>query len=739
MYKVEPTEKIRTDDGFWLNSDVFRQEAIKFMETGRYCIDPKGILSYRNYWTEQLERCSRGYEVNGCKITNHHYSYLNFSQIQVAEGEEGVDSAIAKKVTKCPDFWDGDYDYYWCLEIAKNGLFNSDSLATNDLEKDIYKHLPEDKQKEEKQRVLSRLKLKVVPHPDYLDGGHHMIIGKSRRKGYSFKNADICKNIYNTKRKSLTIIGAFDKKYLYPKGTMGMASEYLSFLNKHTGWAKAREFVNKQEHKRASFEEEVNGTRTEAGYMSEIMAITFKDNPQAARGKDPQIVLLEEAGAFPNLKDSFNATAPGLSAGRYITGQILIFGTGGDMESGTVDFSDMFYNPQQYNLMPFVNIWDENAEGSYCGFFHPVYLNMEGYYDSQGNSDIEGAKAYEQSVRTDIIKNSTSSNAIQSRVQEYPMSPAEAFLTVNTNDFPVIELRQQFNRVKRDNLHIRRGQPVWLTREGRTHITQARLNPDGTILNSGVYKSGIKINIDLNNELHPIWDYKVKTKDLKGAVVIYESPVYNPPKGLYKIGFDPYRQVLGTSLAAIYVYKSIRKGDLTHNIIVGQYIGRPYSPDEVNRIVEMLAELYNCEIMHENEVTHVKGYFEKVKKLHLLAAQPDALISKTINKSTVDRIYGIHMVDKLKDAGEKYIKEWLLTIRGYDDEGIAVLNLNTINDPALLEELILYNRKGNFDRVMAFMMVMFQIEEDSEQVYSENNINENAKDLLDLMVKQFQK
>lgn len=736
---ILPTEKIRDSDGLWLNSNVFRTEAIKFMDTGRYCSDPKGTPSYMEYWDEQLRRCKEGYSVNGQKITQHHYSYLNFSQIEVVKvDKDGNESSTADKETKCPDFWDGDYDYYWALEISKNGLFNSNSLATTILEKEVYKHLPLEQQNKEKQRVLKRIGMRVIPHPDFLDGGHHMIVGKSRRKGYSFKNADICKNVYNTVRNSLTVIGAFDKKYLYPKGTMGMASGYLSFLNKHTAWGKGREYVDKQEHKRASFKETLEGISVEAGYMSEIMAVTFKDNPQVARGKDAKYVLLEEAGAFPNLKESFNATAPGLTAGRYITGQILIFGTGGDMESGTVDFADMFYNPEQYNLMPFVNIWDENAENSYCGFFHPVSLNMEGFYDEQGNSDMEGAKKFELKVRAKIIKSSTSSNAIQSRVQEWPLCPSEAFLTVNTNDFPVVELRQQFNKIKRENLNLIMGQACYLSRESKNEISGVVVAPDGTISNHGIYKSGIKINLDLGGELNPLWDYKIKSKDLKGSVVIYEPPVYNPPKGLYKIGFDPYRQVNGASLAAIYVYKTIRKSDTTMNIIVAQYIGRPYSPDEVNRIAVMLAELYNTEVMHENEVTHVKGYFEKKKKLQFLAAQPNSVISANIKDSIVARVYGIHMVDKLKDAGEKYIKEWLLTIRGYDSKtGEAILNLHTIYDPGLLEELILYNRKGNFDRVMAFMMVMFQVEEDSGIEYSENYINQNAKDLLDLMKNQF--
>lgn len=731
--------KIRDENNKWIDSSVFRQEAIRFMTTGRYCAELPGTPAYMEYWNEQLERCKNGYSVKGHKITGNHYSYLNFSQIQVVVQAKGT--RAAKKTTRCPDFWDGDYDYYWAMEIAENGLFTERAQATTKEEKERYLTLSEEEQKEEKQRVLKRLGLRVIPHPEYLDGGNHLIVGKSRRKGYSFKNADVCKNTYNTVRNSLCIIGAFDKKYLYPRGTMGMASTFLNFINKHTAWTKAMEKVNKQDHKRASFEETIGGVKIEAGYLSEIIAITFKDNPDAARGKDAIKVLFEEAGEFPNLKAAFNATAPGLTAGKYITGQILIFGTGGDMGSGTVDFADMFYNPIQYRLMPFVNIWDENATNSYCGFFHPVYWNMEGYYDEQGNSDVAGAKAAELKERDRIVKNSTSSNVIQSRVQEFSMSPSEAFLTVSTNDFPIIELRQQYNKVVREKLHIISGQPCWLTKEKEEGTTSnMSVEADGEIRQKYLYTSGVKINMDLRGELEPLWSYKVKTDNLKGAVVIFEPPVPNPPKGLYKIGFDPYRQVNGESLAAIYVYKTVRKGDPARNYIVAQYVGRPYSPDEVNRIAEMLAELYNTEIMHENEVTHVKGYFEKRKKLHLLAAQPDAVISANIKESVVSRVYGIHMVEKLKDAGEKYIKEWLLTVRGYDSENNVILNLHTIKDPGLLEELILYNRKGNFDRVMAFMMIMFQIEEDYEAEYaSEEQGTTNEEDLLNLLKKQFRR
>src|SRR6187455_2243633 len=103
-------------------------------------------------------------------------------------------------------------------------------------------------------------------------------------------------------------------------------------------------------------------------------------------------------------------------------------------------------------------------------------------------------------------------------------------------------------------------------------------------------------------------DFRSKTKDLRGSVIIWEAPIPGAPRGLYKLGHDPYRQqsssVTNPSLASIYVYKTVLMGDSTRNILVAQYVGRPYDPDDVNRILEMLAEAYNCEIMYENEVTH---------------------------------------------------------------------------------------------------------------------------------------
>ena len=65
------------------------------------------------------------------------------------------------------------------------------------------------------------------------------------------------------------------------------------------------------------------------------------------------------------------------------------------------------------------------------------------------------------------------------------------------------------------------------------------------------------------------------------------------------------------------------------------------------------------------------------------------------------------MSKPLKLYGEELIKMWLL--EPYENDGL--LNLHKIRSVALLKELIAYNDTGNFDRVMALMMIVYHLEE----------------------------
>ena len=69
------------------------------------------------------------------------------------------------------------------------------------------------------------------------------------------------------------------------------------------------------------------------------------------------------------------------------------------------------------------------------------------------------------------------------------------------------------------------------------------------------------------------------------------------------------------------------------------------------------------------------------------------------------------MTEQRKQQGEIYIRDWLITPRSTDEDGKVTLNLHKIYDLALLQELIKFNHKGNFDRVMALMIGMYHTRE----------------------------
>ena len=709
---------VRNPDGIWINTSLFREAGDYFMKHGYYCSDKWGTTSWFDYWKEQRRRCIEGYSVGGARITGDHYYYLNFCPILKVDD---ITKKKSKKIKGFPDFWDGDYNYFWVRNIAKEGILTA--TLNDEEERERILHFDNLQQAKELKALFESLHLEVKIQVDYLKGGWNLIVGKARRKGYSYKSAAIGSNNYFTKPNSLTIFGAYDKKYLYPKGIFSMAMDNIYFTNDNTAWVMPSDVVNKPNagHIKASYIQYKNGIKLEKGFMSEILALTFMDNPDAGRGKDAEDVFMEESGAFGTpglLKRSYAALQDVVEAGAIKTGMITIFGTSGDMDSGSVDYADMHSRPEAFGLLPFDNIWDKNAGTQKVGFFHPVNWNMEGFYDKQGNSDKENAKQAELEIRKKLIQTGATSIDIQRRMQEKPLNPSEAFGNVSVNNFPVVELKEQLRKVIANDWQNTKGTPVKMYYEEGKVIAKPYLRGERT----------------------PITSYYNLPKDLRGCPVIYEYPVPNAPKGLYKIGYDPIRQDFGTSLAAIIVYKSVHKNTQYHDIIVAEYIGRMELADDNDRVAEMLADFYNTTIMHENEVPGVKNYFRRIKRLDLLAAQPDAVISKNIKSSKVARVYGCHMVTPLKDAGERYVKDWLLTTLDYDENGNPVTVIDRIYSRRLLEELISYNRKGNFDLVSALFMSMFQVQEEGlGKEYEENQQSKNAKKLLAMMENMYKK
>lgn len=685
---------VRNKEGLFVNTQLLRTEALHFNKYGYYCPDPKGSYGYKDYWEEQLRRCIEGYSVGGVKITGDHYYYLNFSQIKLTPTADFVGSAKTskgkKKVRAFPSFYDGDYDYFHCLEIAKNGCTE--------------KQLAE---------------LHLTNKPKTLTGGLHMCVLKARRKGFSYKNGAIAANRYNSARESVTVIGASDAKFLYPEGTMGMVNEYISFATKHTAWGKKREYVDKVSHKKASFKEFTsNGIGVEQGYKSQVLAVTFKDNPDAARGKDGTLVLFEEAGKFKGLKDAIKATLPAMSDGIYTTGQIIVFGTGKGGEDGYSDwedFEEIYYNPTEYNMLSFEDIWSPDSEKADGCYFFPNQMNFPGFMDKDGNSKKQEAVDYELAERQKLLDASTKGAvALDGRLQEYAMTPQEAMLQSGNNNFPIMEIKKQLSRLKAKPELRRKAKPVHLGRD-----------KDG----KAIY------NMDTGNTLVPLFDWKPKTADISGCAVMFEEPVI-APKGTYKIGYDPYNQNKAASSAsygAAYVYKGANSLSFTSDTIVASLVGRPNSPEVYHRNLLLLAEIYNAEIMHENEAPEVRSWFRRRKKLGYLAVQPDEVINVMVKNSKVARNFGCHMTKEIKSQALGYLREWLIkeTVTNTEDEK---MNVFRIYDMGLLTELANYNFKkdvkgeANYDRISAMLQLMIFLEqEEIGHVYGKEGTKKDEK------------
>lgn len=635
-----------------LNSNKFRQACIQFQNTGSYCSYPSGTSEYYQFWDEEMNRCINGYTADdGDYITGYNYFYINYCPIQrivhtVKKLPDGTTKVIKTRSLQFPDFY--DYDYYFFLAMAEA---------------------------EEK--------------------GKHMCVLKSRRKGYSYKNAAMaCRNYYLIPN-SKTYIYASNKQYLTEDGILTKAWDYMDFIDKNTAWGKKRS-VNTSMRKRAGFfTKDEFGNEIEMGYKSEIIGVSLKDNPDATRGKAGKLIIFEEAGSFPELGAAWQIARPSVEQDGIAFGTMVAFGTGGDPGSSFEALRDMFYNPDGYNCLSFENIWDSAVSNTKCGFFIPQYTNLDIrnedgkriYMDDDGNTNVKLSLQYILDERKIVIQNATSSVAVDRYVAERCITPQEACLEFNGNIFPKKELQEQLGLI-RTNKALQNHKQV-----GDLIFDQ-----------SGQLKW-------IPKKLGDITKYPLgKDDDPKGAIVIWEHPVKDAPSGLYIIGVDPYdHDQSGTnSLGSSIVYKRFQNFESYYDIIVAEYTGRPTTAEEYYENLRKLAIYYNARIMYENERKGLFPYFTAKHCDYLLADQPD-IINDIVDNSKVQRKKGCHMNKQIKQWGEGMIKDWL-----NEEYAPGKKNLTRILSEPLLEELISYNDTGNFDRVMALMQVMIY----KEQLYN---------------------
>lgn len=458
------------------NSDKFRQAAIFFKEHGAYTLAPPGTTDYIKYWDEETNRCLYGYVApDGDAISGYNYFYLNYSPIMKLSEVEYTDRYGNKRtrrerILEFPNFWDYDYYYFNAIEEAETE-------------------------------------------------GKHLVVLKSRQRGYSFKGASMLVRNYELIPGSKSFAVASEQKFLIGDGLLTKAWQIMDFIDKNTAWSKQRLTSTRMERVSGFKITDEFGKQTEQGYLSSITGITLKNDPERLRGTRGKLVLFEEGGKFPNLETAWRVEQPAVETDDGVAfGLLIAFGTGGT-EGGAFDgLKNLFYKPEAFNCLAFPNIWDDGQEQTKCGFFVPSWSNMEStddngkqrFMDQYGNSLKE--KAIEELIaqRNKVKDGGASQTSIDRFISERPLKPQEAVLELGKNIFPRQLLMNQLTRI-RTNEKLR----------NMKHVVDLAWDGEGQV-KATEKKSG------------DITTYHLKKDDKPhGSVVIWEYPIKDPPFGLY--------------------------------------------------------------------------------------------------------------------------------------------------------------------------------------------------------------
>lgn len=633
------------------NSDKFRQAAIFFKEHGTYTLAPPGTTDYIKYWDEETNRCLYGYVApDGDAISGYNYFYLNYSPIMKLSEVEYTDRYGNKRtrrerILEFPNFWDYDYYYFNAIEEAETQ-------------------------------------------------GKHLVVLKSRQRGYSFKGASMLVRNYELIPGSKSFAVASEQKFLIGDGLLTKAWQIMDFIDKNTAWSKQRLTSTRMERVAGFKITDEFGKQTEQGYLSSITGITLKNDPERLRGTRGKLVLFEEGGKFPNLETAWRVEQPAVETDDGVAfGLLIAFGTGGTEGSSFDGLKNLFYKPEAFNCLAFPNIWDDGQEQTKCGFFVPSWSNMEStddngkqrFMDQYGNSIKE--KAIEELIaqRNKVKDGGASQTSIDRFISERPLKPQEAVLELGKNIFPRQLLMNQLTRI-RTNEKLR----------NMKHVVDLAWDGEGQV-KATEKKSGDIITYHLKKDDKP-----------HGSIVIWEYPIKDPPFGLYIGGCDPYDhdESFTNSLGSTFIFKRVKAGEAWNDVIVAEYSGRPDTAEEYYENVRKLLIFYNARLLFENERKGIYPYFTNKHCDYLLADQPDKIISEVFKDSKVQRRKGCHMTKSIRAYGEGLILEWLM-----DEFEPGHPNIERIYSEPLIEELIENDGIKNVDRVIALCMTMMYREE----------------------------
>lgn len=487
-YELTKYRPITETQGLDFNPEWFQQVKRVKQETGKYCAFPQGTKSYRDFWDREYERCNKGMEVNGYRITGDNYFFLNYYQLQTTK----VEKAGQGREMVFPEFLSKQYEYFHYVELAQ--ILGLDVCSV-----------------------------------------------KSRASGWSEIHASIGVNAYTTRRSIHCVYTAFAGLQLDP--TLRKVWYQLDNLNANSegGMRHVRQKYNDSYHKKAS---KVNKQREELpdSWGSDIQGI-ITDNSRKLRGDRIDLLFFEEAGSNPILKETYIKGRALIEVmGRRI-GTRFTYGTGGDSKCMS-ELADIFNNPKGFQVLPYKHNYTKSKEYIYSGFFVPSYtiltydkINGESVIDSRGVTNTEKAIKYYEKEFELLIQ---SPKDLLKDKAEFCFTPEDAFSFEGDNQFNIILLSEQLSKIKlfkegphvecgtleynfRNNHHIEEaveGVRFVPKADGPIKIIEHPIRSSNNVVPSNLYVAGID-GIDIGQE-----DTSDKTIDPSNFCVVIKKRTY---------------------------------------------------------------------------------------------------------------------------------------------------------------------------------------------------------------------
>lgn len=743
----DPVRNTHWDYLFFNDSSVFTPAANAFRKSKKavkgtavkptYTHHLEGTKAYKDFWEEEFRRIKFGYEPVvdgkpcGVRISGEFYFYINYCPMKkIIEEEDGKSSPEED----FPDFL--AMDYYWFKELE----------ARED------------------------------PHYFGLDPSYKKSIScaKTRRSGFSYKCAAGSTRILAFENGARVIIAsAPDSKKTDAALCAQKCLPILDHISNFTpfgvpdlgdpsdndGWKnEVPNITNLFVYITLGYFN--TRTKRKGGRQSSLITLSLSKD-DAASGEGVRRMYIEEGGKVDNLDRVWPFTRESMKAGALFRGVCIIFGTGGSMvtasgKSGTSrPFCDLHYNAEAAELAAFDNIYEYKREpgGKKCGWFVSslwchfgarLYADSKVYnaLDKNGNAFFWVADLLLNKERFDKQPPNSKLEEYNLYLTQKPKTASEAFLVTEGSIFQTADL-------------INLQSTIRMNKGGFS-----ALRTPGSLVFYGDQK--VKFIPDLERVLQPITSTTSDSQNKKGCLLLYEAPKKiqgETPPDAYLITVDPIglNTSSGKSLSSILVFKNPMYFDqFGPKTIVATYYGREdINPQKyVQELLHKLSVYYNAKITYENDRDGgVFDYFLKNNALDRLLNKPARTLAKLLPNSTTNlREFGHSMATtRHKQIAEGLAYEWLGSFieskNLVDDDNnvvttIKARNLDLLEDELLIEQLILYNRHGNFDAVMAFFGGILQLNElFSPELNSneKNSIKEVSNQLYEWYLKKTDK